>query len=129
MVNRPFQPGFALIPSNPPCSRIVNAVLPFQSKAQRMWRTLCTVCVARYSMPRCPVPLRYLIIPTLECCGYREREVCYKRCCFDMHEPEERKQEQGFVAPLTQPGTCWRKIDVPVKGGELSSGLRFKYVG
>lgn len=63
----------------------VSGLLAPWCEARRMWRTFCAVCVARCPLPRCPVPLVYLITPVivtvLEGSWPRGNGGCYKPLC------------------------------------------------
>lgn len=100
MANRPFQPGFALLLSNPHHSLFCQCYssLLVQS-TQNVQNPLYSLCgqVSRASLPH---TTKIPEDPTLEHCGYGEREVCYQLCCLEVNRPKETKWEQVFVAPL-----------------------------
>jgi hypothetical protein len=64
-----------------------------------MHAILSIVCVGKYPMLYCPAPLKDLFIPCLSYCG--KREECYRLWYFGVHRFEEKKKQQGLMAPTS----------------------------
>lgn len=95
VASKPFQPGFALIPSNPHSIPVLSMFFfPFWSKAHRMCRTLGTVCVS--GVP-CSLPFAIKIPnhPTPKRLWLRKKRDCYNWAIL-IHTGLTEKERRGF---------------------------------
>lgn len=85
MASRPFQPGFALIPSNPHSIPVLLLFFTFGPK-----HTECVEPCVQFVFSGIPYSLpcttKIPNHPTLEILGLREKKERYKLCYFDMQK-------------------------------------------